>query len=116
LGKPAGSWSWKGIGYRLTGGIVEITKIRLTIRNEERLKAFANVTFDDSFVIHGLKIINGDRGMFISMPSRRRPDGSYQDVAHPINSEMRRHLERVILDAYENEIRLIEEQDGSLVN
>jgi stage V sporulation protein G len=91
-----------------TGGIVEITEIRLTIRNEERLKAFANITFDDAFVIRGLKVINGNKGLFVSMPSRRRSDGSYQDVAHPINTQMRRHLEQMVIEAYEDEIKLSE--------
>jgi stage V sporulation protein G len=92
------------------GGNMEITEIRLTIRNEEKLKAFANVTFDNSFVIRGLKIINGNRGYFISMPSKRRPDGTYQDIAHPINSEMRRTLERMVLEAYEREVKLRESE------
>jgi stage V sporulation protein G len=86
------------------GGYVEITEIRLTMRNEEKLKAFANVTFDNAFVIRGLKIISGTRGFFISMPSKRRPDGTYQDVAHPINTDMRRHLEGMIIEAYKKEV------------
>jgi stage V sporulation protein G len=89
---------------------MEITEIRFTMRNEEKLRAFANVTFDSAFVIRGLKIISGTRGLFVSMPSRRRPDGSYQDVAHPINTETRRHLERAVLEAYEREIKLFEER------
>jgi len=84
---------------------MEITEIRLTIRNEDKLKAFANVTFDNAFVIRGLKIISGNKGFFISMPSKRRPDGTYQDVAHPINTDMRRTLERMILEAYEKEVQ-----------
>jgi len=83
---------------------VEITEIRLTIRGEDKLRAFVNVTFDNCFVVRGLKIICGNRGLFISMPSRRRPDGTYQDVAHPINIEMRRRLEETILDAYQREL------------
>lgn len=74
----------------------------MTIRNEEKLKAFANVTFDDSFVIRGLKVISGAKGFFVSMPSRRRPDGSHQDIAHPINSEMRREIEERVLEAYQD--------------
>jgi stage V sporulation protein G len=89
---------------------VEITEIRLTMKNEEKLKGFVNVTFDNSFVIRGLKIINGSKGFFVSMPSRKRPDGTYQDVAHPINTEMRKHLERTVLEAYEREARLREEK------
>jgi len=82
---------------------VEITEIRLTLRNEEKLKAFANVTFDNAFVIRGLKIISGNKGLFISMPSKKRPDGTYQDIAHPVNSDMRRLLEKSVLEAYDRE-------------
>jgi stage V sporulation protein G len=83
---------------------VEITEIRVTLRNEEKLKAFANVTFDNAFVIRGMKIINGNKGFFLSMPSKKRPDGTYQDIAHPVNSEMRRLLEERVLEAYEEEV------------
>jgi len=82
---------------------LEITEIRLTLRNEDKLKAFANVTFDNAFVIRGMKIINGNKGFFLSMPSKKRSDGTYQDVAHPVNSEMRRMLEEKVLEAYEKE-------------
>ena len=82
---------------------MEITEIRLTLRNEDKLKAFANVTFDNAFVIRGMKIINGNKGFFLSMPSKKRSDGTYQDVAHPVNSEMRRMLEERVLEAYEKE-------------
>jgi len=83
---------------------VEITEIKLTIRNEEKLKGFANITLDNAFVIRGLKIINGTKGLFVSMPSKRRADGSFQDVAHPINTETRRMIENMVLDAYQKEI------------
>jgi stage V sporulation protein G len=89
---------------------MEITEIRFSMRNEEKLRAFANVTFDNSFVIRGLKVINGSRGYFVSMPSRRRPDGTYQDMAHPINTEMRRHLEQAVLEAYNREVELFEQR------
>jgi stage V sporulation protein G len=89
-------------GIILEGGAgVEITEVRITLRDEEKLKAFANVTFDDAFVVRGLKVINGNNGYFVSMPSRKRPDGTYQDIAHPINNEMRDKLERVVLSEYE---------------
>ncbi len=80
---------------------MEITEVRITLRDEEKLKAFANVTFDDAFVVRGLKVINGNNGYFVSMPSRKRPDGTYQDIAHPINNEMRDKLESVVLAEYE---------------
>jgi stage V sporulation protein G len=82
---------------------MEITEIKITLRDEEKLKAFASITFDDAFVIRGLKIINGKNGYFVSMPSRKRKDGTYQDIAHPINNDMRKTLEDKVLDAYEAE-------------
>ncbi len=84
---------------------MDITEVRVTLRDESKLKAFANVTFDDAFVIRGLKVINGTKGYFVSMPSRRRPDGSHQDIAHPINSDMRKIIERTVLDAYEQKLQ-----------
>jgi len=84
---------------------VEITEVRIILRDEEKLKGFANVTFDNAFVIRGMKIISGNKGYFISMPSRKRPDGTHQDVAHPVNNETRRLLEEKILEAYEEELK-----------
>jgi stage V sporulation protein G len=83
---------------------VKITEVRITLRDEDKLKAFASITFDDSFVVRGLKVINGSQGYFVSMPSRKRKDGSYQDIAHPINNEMRKEIEDRVLDAFESEL------------
>ena len=79
---------------------MEITEISVTLRDEDKLKAFVNVTFDDVFVIRGMKIINGNSGFFISMPSRKMEDGSYRDIAHPITGEYRQYLEYKILGEY----------------
>jgi len=84
---------------------VEITEVRIILRDEEKLKGFANVTFDNAFVIRGMKIISGNKGYFVSMPSRRRPDGTHQDVAHPVNNETRRLIEEKVLAAYEAELK-----------
>lgn len=84
---------------------VEITEIRVTLRNEDKLRGFANVTFDNAFVVRGMKIIKGSSGYFVSMPSRKRPDGTHQDVAHPVNKDMRNLLEKKILEAYESELK-----------
>jgi len=90
----------------LAGGrIVEITEVRIILRDEDKLKGFANVTFDNAFVVRGMKIIAGNNGYFISMPSRKRPDGTHQDVAHPVNNEARRLIEEKILAAYEEELK-----------
>ena len=80
---------------------MKITEVRISLCNEDRLKAFANVTFDSEFVVRGLKVIEGRNGLFVSMPSRRRSDGTYQDIAHPITSEMRSKLEAEVIAAYE---------------
>ena len=79
---------------------MEITEITVTLRNEEKLKAFVNVTFDDQFVVRGMKVIKGANGYFVSMPSRKMPDGSFRDIAHPINNEFRQNVEKIILDEY----------------
>ncbi len=84
---------------------MDITEVRITLRNEDKLKAFANVTFDEEFVIRGLKIINGNNGYFVSMPSRKRSDGTHQDIAHPINNRMRQRIEEAVLSAYERELK-----------
>jgi len=77
-----------------------VTDIRISLRNEEKLKAFVTLTFDDSFVVRGVKIIAGNQGLFLAMPSRERPDGTHQDVAHPITSDMRDQLEQSVFAAY----------------
>jgi stage V sporulation protein G len=82
---------------------LNISEIRISLRDDDKLKAFASMTFNDAFVIRGLKIIEGTSGMFVAMPSRKRPDGTYQDVAHPINNETRKFIEDRILDEYQKE-------------
>ena len=82
---------------------MEITEINITLRDEDKLKAFVNVTFDDSFVVRGMKIIKGSNGYFISMPSRKMPDGSYRDMAHPIRNEFRQYIETEILREYQTQ-------------
>lgn len=79
---------------------MEITSVRITLFDEERLKGFSDITFDDMFVVKGVKIIKGNDSMFVSMPSRKRPDGTYQDICHPINKEMREYIEKVVLEEY----------------
>ncbi|HEX9654764.1 MAG TPA: SpoVG family protein [bacterium] len=79
---------------------MEITEINISLRNEEKLKAFVNVTFDDVFVVRGMKVIKGTSGFFISMPSRKMPDGSYRDIAHPIRNEFRQYIEKEIIQEY----------------
>ena len=87
---------------------MEITEVRVSLRDEPKLKAFVNVTFDNAFVIRGLKVISGNKGYFVSMPSRKRNNGTHQDIAHPINNDMRRLIEDKVLAAYENELKVKE--------
>ncbi len=89
---------------------MEITEIRITLRSEPKLKAFANVTFDNSFVVRGLKIIEGSNGLFISMPSRKAKDGTYRDIAHPRNNEMRKKIEEAVISEYKKKFK---EEGGS---
>lgn len=81
-----------------------ITEIRVSLQEESRLRAFVSITIDNCFAIRGMKIIKGEKGLFVAMPSRKRPDGTYQDVVHPINAETRRELETQILGAYREEL------------
>ena len=85
---------------------MEITEIRVTLRDEDRLKGFANVTFDHAFVVRGMKIIQGNTGYFVAMPSRKRPNGTHQDIAHPVNGEMRKRLEESVIEAFETELKV----------
>jgi len=79
---------------------MEVTAVRVFPVNEEKLKAFVSVIFDDCFVVSDIKIINGNNGLFISMPSKKRKNGTFRDIAHPLNSETRRMLEEKILARY----------------
>jgi stage V sporulation protein G len=79
---------------------MEITEIRISLRTDNKLKAFASITLDNRFVIRGLKIIEGAKGVFVAMPSRKRPDGTFQDIAHPINNETRAWMEQQVIAAY----------------
>ena len=88
---------------------VNITEIRITLRDDNKLKGFASITLDDSFVIRGLKIIEGASGPFIAMPSRKRKDGTFQDIAHPINMETREWMENQIIAAYKQEVQRAEQ-------
>lgn len=84
---------------------MQITEVRVYPRNEEKLKAFVTVTFDDSFVVRNLKVIQGQNGLFVAMPSRKMADGSHKDIAHPIKNEVRRMIEEKVLAAYQEKIK-----------
>jgi len=86
---------------------MEITEVRVKLRDNGKLRAFARLTFDDCFVVRGVKVIEGTNGMFVAMPSRKRPDGKYQDVAHPITNEMRQAIEKKVLEEYQQELEKV---------
>ena len=85
--------------------MIEITEVRISLRNDDKLKAFVSITLNDSFVIRGLKVIKGNTGVFVAMPSRKRPDGQHQDLAHPINDVTRKYLTEMVMAEYERELR-----------
>ena len=78
-------------------------RVRIVKKDDSKLKAVASVTFDDCFVVHDIKVIEGTEGYFIAMPSRKTADGEYKDIAHPIKTETREELIKVILSAFEEE-------------
>jgi stage V sporulation protein G len=83
---------------------MEITDVRVYPVDEEKLKAYVTVTLDDCFVVRDLKVIRGVTGLFVAMPAKRRKDGTFKDVAHPLNAETRERFERTILAAYDREL------------
>jgi stage V sporulation protein G len=85
--------------------MIEITEVRVSLRNDDKLKAFVSITLNDSFVIRGLKVIKGNSGLFVAMPSRKRPDGQHQDLAHPINDVTRKYLTARVMAEYEQELK-----------
>lgn len=90
------------------GRILDISEIRITLRDDNKLKGFASITLENAFVIRGLKIIEGASGLFIAMPSRKRKDGTFQDIAHPINMATREWMENQVIAAYREELRRVE--------
>ncbi len=80
---------------------MNVTDVRIRkVNSEGKMKAVASLTFDDAFVVHDIKVIEGQNGLFIAMPSRKTPDGEYRDIAHPINSDTRNMLQNLILEKY----------------
>ncbi len=89
---------------------MEITDIRVRkITKEGKMKAVVSMTLDDEFVVHDIKVIDGDKGLFIAMPSRRARDGEFRDIAHPINSKTREIMQKVILEKYEQAVNDLED-------
>ncbi len=81
---------------------MQVTDVRVRkVTKEGKMKAIVSITLDDEFVVHDIKVIEGDKGLFIAMPSRKSGNGEYRDIAHPINSETRDRIQRIILEGYE---------------
>ena len=82
-----------------------ITDVRVRkIAKEGKMKAIVSITLDDEFVVHDIKVIEGEKGLFIAMPSKKATDGEYRDIAHPINSSAREMIQKIILDSYEKAV------------
>lgn len=81
---------------------MEVTDVRLRrVQTDGRMRAIASITLDNEFVIHDIRVIDGNEGLFVAMPSKRTPDGEFRDIAHPINSGARTKLQEAVLTAYE---------------
>ncbi len=83
---------------------MKITEVKVFPVNEERLRAYVSITVDDSFVVRDLKVIQGTNGLFVAMPSKKRKDGQFRDIAHPLNQETREMIENAIFEEYKLQI------------
>ncbi len=83
---------------------MEVTEVKVFPVNEEKLKAYATITFDNCFVVRDLKIISGETSLFVAMPSKKKKDGTFKDIAHPLNNETRSMIEKAIIAEYNKEI------------
>ncbi len=91
---------------------MQITDVRIRkVTKEGKMKAVVSITLDDEFVVHDIKVIEGEKGLFIAMPSRKSSDGEYRDIAHPINSTTRDTIQQLILSKYQ---QMLEEEDSYL--
>lgn len=89
---------------------MQITDVRVRrVEKEGKMKAIVSITIDEEFVVHDIKVIDGEKGLFIAMPSRKAADGEYRDIAHPINSDTRSKIQQIILDKYQEEMAALEE-------
>ena len=83
---------------------MEITDVKVIPVDDEKLKAFVSIVFDHCFVVTDLKVIHGPKGLFVSMPSKKRKDGTFKDIAHPLNNQMRQYLEEKVLSVYKQQV------------
>jgi len=83
---------------------MEITDVKVIPVDDEKLKAFVSIVFDHCFVVTDIKVIHGPKGLFVSMPSKKRKDGTFKDIAHPLNNQMRQYLEEKVLGVYRQQV------------
>jgi stage V sporulation protein G len=92
---------------------MEITDVKVIPVDDEKLKAFVSIVFDQCFVVTDIKIIHGPKGLFVSMPSKKRKDGTFKDIAHPLNNQMRQYLEERVLSVYKQQVSPATESGGA---
>mgnify|MGYP003950476083 CR=1 FL=1 len=91
---------------------MKITEVKVFTVNEDKLKAYVTIVLDDCFVVRDLKVIHGTSGLFVAMPSKKRKDGTYKDIAHPLNQETRAEVEKTVLEAYVSKLKEPGEEGG----
>ena len=87
--------------------MMEITDVKLSLVNEERLKAYVTIVLNNCFVIRDLKIIRGNKGLFLAMPSKKQNNGQFKDIAHPLNQETRKKMEDQVMAIFEREVKSV---------
>ena len=96
---------------------MKVTDVRLRkIQTDGRMKALVSITLDEAFVIHDLRVIEGNSGLFVAMPSKRIPDGEFRDIAHPINSDMRQEIQDAVMKVYDETDEVIPDKNATSDN
>lgn len=96
---------------------MKVTDVRLRkIQTDGRMKALDSITLDEAFVIHDLRVIEGNSGLFVAMPSKRIPDGEFRDIAHPINSDMRQEIQDAVMKVYDETDEVIPDKNATSDN
>lgn len=96
---------------------MKVTDVRLRkIQTDGRMKALVSITLDEAFVIHDLRVIEGNSGLFVAMPSKRTPDGKFRDIAHPINSDMRQEIQDAVMKVYDETDEVIPDKNATSDN
>lgn len=95
---------------------MQITDVRLRKMNTEgRMKAIASITIDNEFVVHDIRVIDGNNGMFVAMPSKRTPDGEFRDIAHPISSDTRQKIQDAVLEVFYRTEETVEAEEEATI-